>query len=212
MRLRYLHLEGVSPLTDLRITFGYEPVLGRKVAIRFVVGINGSGKTRFLQALADIFLHLERPSFPPFPVTLAYDLGAGDEARTIYLRHHPGETRTSAFIEFARSLSINSEQEWEGLPELLQPDGSGPYHVKGVPYLQGKLPGSGVISASMPSALLVYTSGATSRWQEIFHPEIMPDELSPDDDSPEVERPSQWSIADERLYQGESGGAADIRE
>jgi energy-coupling factor transporter ATP-binding protein EcfA2 len=212
VRLRYLHLEGVPPLTDLRVIFGHEPVLGREVAIRFVVGVNGSGKTRFLQALADIFLHLERPSFPPFPVTLAYDLGASNEMRTIYLRHRPGETATSAFIEFARSLDVKGEQEWEELPELKERDTSGRYPVKGELYLQGNLPGSGAVSAFLPKALLAYTSGATARWQEIFYPAPPPDEYLPDTVMPEDERPLQWNIVNERRYQAESETSTELSE
>src|SRR5688500_849849 len=100
MRLRYLRLRDLPPLQDVRVRFGHEPVLGRKVAIRFVVGVNGSGKTRFLQALAEVFLYLERPAFPPFPVTIAYDLARENDERTIYLRHDPRDTQETILFEF----------------------------------------------------------------------------------------------------------------
>ena len=45
MRLRYLHLLNFPPLYDLEIIFGYEPLLDRPLAIRFIVGVNGTGKT-----------------------------------------------------------------------------------------------------------------------------------------------------------------------
>ncbi|MBK7994861.1 MAG: hypothetical protein IPK14_16190 [Blastocatellia bacterium] len=56
------------------------------------VGVNGSGKSRLLQTIAEIFLSLDpnfgnqQVSIPDFPVTLAYDLGK-DSVRTVYLRH-----------------------------------------------------------------------------------------------------------------------------
>ena len=59
MRLRYLSLRDAPPLQQLAIPFLQEAILGRQCAIRFVVGVNGSGKTRLLQALAQIFLALE---------------------------------------------------------------------------------------------------------------------------------------------------------
>ena len=56
MRLRYLHLQDLPPLQDVDIAFGHESLLGRALAIRFVVGVNGTGKTRLLQALTETFL------------------------------------------------------------------------------------------------------------------------------------------------------------
>jgi energy-coupling factor transporter ATP-binding protein EcfA2 len=204
MRLRYLHLQGLPPLTDLRVRFGHEPVLGRKVAIRFVVGVNGSGKTRLLQALTQIFLSLERPEFPPFPVTLAYDLHEGGQSRTIYLRHQPGDSSRCALIEFARELDINDENEWETLLERLQSQ-PGIYPIKGEPYMNGALPGSGTVTALLPSALLAYTSGATSRWQDIFTPDITLAELLPDEIGPDIERPMDWDLVAEKRYKEEIG-------
>ena len=213
MRLRYLHLQGVPPLTDLSVLFGHEPVLGRKVAIRFVVGVNGSGKTRFLQSLAEIFLHLERPDFPPFPVTLAYDLHTGENPRTIYLRHQPGDSSRSALIEFAQVLSISEEDDWDELPELAQQQPL-VYPIKGEAYLNGTLPGSGTIASLLPSAMLAYTSGTASRWQQLFTPEIAKTELIPDLIDHEIERPMQWNLEAERKYQASIGNSLpdDISE
>ncbi len=58
MRLRYLYLPDLPPLSDATITFGHEPVLGRDCTIHFIAGINGTGKSRLLRALAEIFLRL----------------------------------------------------------------------------------------------------------------------------------------------------------
>jgi len=77
MRLRYMHLPSLPPLEDIEIRFGYEPILGRACALHFVVGVNGSGKSRLMRALADIFLSMEQSRELPFPVTLVYDLGPG---------------------------------------------------------------------------------------------------------------------------------------
>src|SRR2546421_5207824 len=94
MRLRYLHIPDLVPLKDITITFGHEPILGRACTIHFIVGVNGTGKSRLLRAITEIFLSLEKGDIPPFPVTIAYDMGKslpeqeGSQAeRTIYYRY-----------------------------------------------------------------------------------------------------------------------------
>src|SRR5260370_7103109 len=77
--MRYLHLPELLGLEDMSIRFGDEPILGRACAIHFVVGVNGSGKSRLLRALAEVFLCMERGIQIPFPLTLVYDLGPGDD-------------------------------------------------------------------------------------------------------------------------------------
>ncbi len=48
MRLRYLHIPDLVPLRNITITFGHEPILGRECTIHFIVGVNGTGKSRLL--------------------------------------------------------------------------------------------------------------------------------------------------------------------
>lgn len=118
MRLRYLHLRDAPPLQRLAIPFWQESVLGRACAIRFVVGVNGSGKSRLLQALAQLFLALERDTPLPFFVTLAYDLGSGEQSRTIFLQYQPNEEGNAPdeplLLEFER-LDQTREWDWEQL-------------------------------------------------------------------------------------------------
>src|SRR5260370_39990345 len=102
MRLRYLHIPDLPPLKDVAISFGHEPVLGRECTIHFIVGVNGTGKRSLLRALTEVFLHLEQKDVPPFPVSIAYDLGRnlpGQETSqslsTIYY-HYTGRGKASA--------------------------------------------------------------------------------------------------------------------
>ena len=44
MRLRYLHLQNDPPIADIKVCFASGSPLARECAIRFVVGVNGSGK------------------------------------------------------------------------------------------------------------------------------------------------------------------------
>jgi ABC-type transport system involved in cytochrome c biogenesis ATPase subunit len=60
MRLRYLKITDLPPLENVEVHFQHEDILGRQCAIRFVVGVNGAGKSRLLRALTEIFVQLER--------------------------------------------------------------------------------------------------------------------------------------------------------
>lgn len=208
MRLRYLHIYNLPPIEDVAVTFGYEQILGRKCAIHFVVGVNGSGKTRLLQALCEIFLSLEGQSLPAFPVTLAYDLGANDTARTIYLYYPPDTSPSEAvFIEFPQSLPLNTN--WEDLEEITVEEWNNGYSplegIKPIAYQGDKLPGVGSITAYLPKVLLAYTSGATEAWSTLFSPrhidlDDLPETIFNQVD-PEQERPLGWDFAQEISYQ-----------
>lgn len=58
MRLRYLHLQNYPPISDIKVCFASGSPLARECAIRFVVGVNGSGKSNLLRAVAEVFLAL----------------------------------------------------------------------------------------------------------------------------------------------------------
>ena len=53
MRLRYLHLQNYPPISDIKVCFASGSPLDRECAIRFVVGVNGSGKSNLLRAVAE---------------------------------------------------------------------------------------------------------------------------------------------------------------
>ena len=91
MRLRYLHLKNYPPINDIKVCFASGSPLDRECAIRFVVGVNGSGKSNLLRAVAEIFLSLSDLRVPAFPVSLIYELGLRDKPnhRTLLL-HYPG--------------------------------------------------------------------------------------------------------------------------
>lgn len=79
MRLRYLHLRDYPPIKDISLCFAsgspLQRELQRQCAIHFVVGVNGSGKSNLLRAVAEVFLALADERLPPFPVSLVYELG-----------------------------------------------------------------------------------------------------------------------------------------
>lgn len=188
MRLRYFHVKDLAPLEDVAIEFKHESLLGRQCAIRFVVGVNGSGKTRLLRALTEVFVQLERASELelPFPVKIAYDIGRDDTAHTVYL-HYPGKREGSRFAIFDRVLS---DVDWanldlEGLPEDRL-------------YKDGELPGASAIAANMPNPLIAYTSGDTRLWRAIF--DAPPRDLDVKLDEDVEVRPPSWTVQQEHAY------------
>lgn len=199
MRLRYLNLRDAPPLQQLAIPFWQESILGRQCAIRFVVGVNGSGKSRLLQALAQIFLSLERaPNVQlPFYITLAYDLGK-EEKRTIFVQYQPqNETDSSPDLQLIAYDWLDDTQiwDWENLPDQV------PAEKK--ENAREFKDASGEIANFLPQSLLVYTSGVTDTWETIFAPPPPEVELPPIGDV--EERPLNWDVERERLFLREQG-------
>lgn len=74
MKLRYLRIGNYPPLKDVRVTFAGKSPIDRQCAIRFIVGVNGSGKSHMLQAVSEAFLALSDWRVPHFPITIVYEL------------------------------------------------------------------------------------------------------------------------------------------
>ena len=91
MKLRRLYLGAYRVLRDLDIRFGlptlddipspYTPTY----ALDFLVGVNGTGKSTVLQALADLVQKLERNAPIPFPFEMEYELGINENKQTVKL-------------------------------------------------------------------------------------------------------------------------------
>lgn len=184
-----MHVKDLPPLEDVAIEFKHESLLGRQCAIRFVVGVNGSGKTRLLRALNEIFVQLDRASEMelPFPVTIAYDIGRDDTAHTVYL-HYPGKREGSRFAIFDRVLPDTVDWAHLDLAEL----------PKDRLYKDGDLPGASAIAANMPNPLIAYTSGDTRLWRTIF--DAPPRDLDVKLDEDVEVRPPGWTMQQESAY------------
>lgn len=203
MRLRYLSLKNYPPLNDIELSFSAESPLQRECAIRFVVGVNGSGKTHLLQVLLEVFLCLARQQKPHFPVTLVYELGKGERARTLIF-DNPGVNSKPGWWQSESSeqllpdsyqiedwqLLITQVREgltcWEGLIE------------------NGNWPGQKV---GLPRTVLAYTTGEIIPWQILLHREppgtdvdIISQSLDYDTSQ---ERPAGWSLHQEIAFQGQ---------
>jgi len=196
MKLRYLHLQGVPPLEDASITFQQSSVLSNPLAVHFVAGVNGTGKTSLLQTITETLLSLARERAAlPFPMTLAYDLGNGNR-RTILLIVPPAQDGEITLVEFEDVLPPDAD--WRTLTRLNWKTGfeRSTYSVRNH-YTGGDLPGAGSIEAYIPSTLIVYTSGSILSWQQLFFDEAISTLINveiPESSEETIERPLKWDV------------------
>ncbi|HZO71711.1 MAG TPA: AAA family ATPase [Ktedonobacteraceae bacterium] len=212
MRLRYLHIPELPPLHDIEITFGHEQILGRQCTIHFIAGVNGSGKSRLLRALAEIFLSLDQAEVPPFPVTIAYDLergqGTSQSRHTIYYRY-TGRGKNSSYMVVLEQIPLNEEINWSGFHLFdwtTSDDEALPYRKRR--YLSDD--SIAEVKSYLPTCVLAYTSGSAHEWEKLFMPPARSLEERQDLQLPQVEqnaedrrqneRPARWSNYKEAIY------------
>lgn len=176
MRLRYIRLKGTPPIRDLAYRFGHERMLGQECAFHFIVGVNGTGKTRMLQAVMETFTHLERQKMPPFPITLVYDRGRGRHAETVVFCK-PADRKLEPCLASFALLDDREPAEWDRLADDLTRV-TGKPQIEGLKqlYTKSDLPGSTVIKQWLPSTILAYTSGDSSPWHAAEYSAAMKDE------------------------------------
>lgn len=200
MKLRYARVQNLPPLEDISITFQQSSVLSKPLAVHFVAGVNGTGKTSLLQAITETFISLARSRAElPFPITLAYDLG-NSRSRTILLVVPAEADKDAILVEFGSVLP--QDTDWEQLARSsLDPESKLPYLVLHR-YSGGDLPGGGSIEAYLPKALMVYTSGSSASWQELFSNQVAirgnANSSVPTDEI--LERPIGWDAWKEYEY------------
>lgn len=205
MRLRYLHLQNYPPISDIKICFASGSPLARDCAIRFVVGVNGSGKSNLLRAVAEVFLALADLRVPSFPVSLVYELGVrGSSNHRTLLLHCPGGRQQASLWLHERFAfdDGNGREVFDACIEHLD--------VKGVPMVPGFTalidPGSWPLRDStpplmaLPSAVLAYTTGDLRPWRSVWSRNQDGQGLLEDgDDEQSDERPAGWSNAQEEI-------------
>ncbi len=215
MRLRYLHLSDLPPLHDVKITFGHEAILGHNLAVHFVAGVNGTGKTRLLQAIAETFLSLACQTLPPFGITLAYDLEKDGNSRTI-LFHRPEDTLSQTYlVEFTKCIDTTETTSWADLASVdwtAVPEALSSYRIQGELLRGDDLRFSERSQTLLPHTMLVYTSGAATLWEGLFDQQVDGErfadiQLEIEEESAFIEeRPPRWDLWQEREYQQREGG------
>jgi hypothetical protein len=209
MRLRYLHLQNYPPINDIRVCFASGSPLARDCAIRFVVGVNGSGKSNLLRAVAEVFLALADLRVPPFPVSLVYELGVrGSSNHRTLLLHCPGNRQQASlwvherfafddqngeevFAVCLEHLSLKGQPGVPGFAPLIDP-GNWPLRDSTPPQI------------ALPVAVLAYTTGDLRPWRSVWNRNQDAQGLLESSDG-EVdlndERPAGWTAAQEAALQ-----------
>lgn len=210
MRLRYLRLKDYPPIKDIAVRFASGSPLKRECAIHFVVGVNGSGKSNLLRAIAEVFLALADQRVPQFPVSLIYELGVRGTTnhRTLVL-DCPG-SRNSASLWAAERfawpdnadadlfesallrLRENAEPPLRGFTPVIAP-GDWPSRAATPPQM------------ALPNAVLAYTTGAMQPWHNLWSRSQDSDSVDlvsqAEDYDPSLEHPADWSVAHEFALQ-----------
>lgn len=204
MRLRYLHLQNYPPISNIKVCFASGSPLGRECSIRFVVGVNGSGKSNLLRAVAEVFLALADLRVPAFPVSLVYELGVrGSPSHRTLLLHCPGD-RQQASLWLNERFQFddgNGQEVFEACIEHLA--------AKGLPTVpgftalidRGRWPqrDSTPPQIALPSAVLAYTTGDLRPWRSVWSRNQNAEGWQRSDaDNEGEERPAGWTAAQER--------------
>ena len=204
MRLRYLHLQNYPPINDVRVCFASGSQLpDRECAIRFVVGVNGSGKSNLLRAITEVFLALSDLRLPSFPVTLVYELGQrGKSQHYTFVVHCPGN-RAKAGVWVAEKWNWPDDYDEltlrENLEQLIE---TGQFENFRPHIDQGAWPQQPGIA--MPKAVLAYTTGEQRPWISIWNRNQDGQELFDSSDGEtnfDEERPAGWTIEQELALQ-----------
>jgi predicted ATPase len=142
MRLLRLYLGSYRVLRDLDIRFGpptsnevYLPYAS-SYALNFLVGVNGTGKSTVLRAIADLMRKFESNEPIAFPFEMEYELGVGDGRRTIKLSNR----------------FPNADSEGAGGVGTLQT------------WVNGEL--GDLSSELLPSRVIAFTTGSEVEWVE----------------------------------------------
>lgn len=216
MRLRYLHLQNYPPISDIKVCFASDSPLARECAIRFVVGVNGSGKSNLLRAVAEVFLALADLRVPAFPVCLVYELGVrGSPNHRTLLLHCPGN-RQQASLWLHERFAFDDQSGQEVFDTCIEH-----LNLKGMPMVAGFVsliaPGSWPLRDSsppqiaLPSAVLAYTTGDLRPWRSVWSRNQRADDLlEGDDEAQSDERPAGWTAAQENALQAVRQGSRDI--
>jgi ABC-type cobalamin/Fe3+-siderophores transport system ATPase subunit len=211
LKLRYLHLLDYPPLTDVTVLFSSGSLLQRDCSIRFVVGVNGSGKSQLLRAVAEVFLALAEQRPPHFPVSLIYELGRDKSKRSLVLDCPGTAAESSLWIAESFVWPDNANPEdFENAIEFLRANKLPTPHGFNALIQPGNWPTRSATppAIAIPRAVIAYTTGSLTPWQSLWS-RISDTEgvdivsQGPDYDST-AERPANWTTERESAANAES--------
>ncbi|BBJ59879.1 hypothetical protein EAS17NKHM_032750 [Enterobacter asburiae] len=219
MRLRYLRLQNYPPISDIKVCFASGSPLARDCAIRFVVGVNGSGKSNLLRAVAEVFLALADGQRTLFPVQLVYELGNRDtsNARTLIVDWLGDRQSASLWIadKFSFPDSLTADQFEQMLARFSAESSDISSEFRPL-VRKGEWPTGAVTphSIALPSAVLAYTTGDLRPWRSVWNRNQRAEGLQDsNDDTKSDERPAGWTVAQENAFQaGQQAGSNTQRQ
>ena len=95
MRLMQVSINGYKHLRDLSVSFvppeEGNPLFRDGIPIRFLIGLNGSGKSAFLEGLCLIFSHLAQDELPGFDFFLQYEIWRGGRRHVVEVSNGSGD-------------------------------------------------------------------------------------------------------------------------
>lgn len=216
MRLRYLRLRNYPPISDIKVCFASESPLARECSIRFVVGVNGSGKSNLLRAVAEVFLALADGQRTLFPVQLVYELGTrgSSNARTLVLDWFGDRQSASLWIaeKFAFPNNFTEDQFEKALSSFSTESTDIPREFRPL-VRKGEWPAGPVTphGIALPSAVLAYTTGELRPWRSVWsRNQNSVGLLDSNDDDQSIERPAGWTISQELALQAVRQTGSDI--
>lgn len=213
MRLRYLHLSHYPPLADLAVAFSprapwaaFEPQgAAARLAIHFVIGQNGSGKSHLLRAVAANFLALADERLPPSPVSLIYELGRpGEPGHRTMIFDCPGEAHSTTLWQaegwvFPEEADREAFEQAIGYLRTVDRIPKGTLAVFKPRIARGDYPQA--VPDALPRALLAYTSGLMTPWRDAWQLPVVGEalDLVTQDAGYDAsqERPPGWTEEDE---------------
>jgi predicted ATPase len=217
MKLRYIHIKNYPPIDDMHVVFSSNSLLEKECSIRFVVGMNGSGKSNLLRAVAEVFLALADERMPPFPCSMVYELGRrgqpghhtfvvdclGERSQAALWRaegwYWPDDTSIADFVHF---VDVQGIEDYPSLQQFAP-------HIERGTYPQA----AGI---ALPQTVLAYTTGDIKPWKSVWSRNQNGAQFDAggydsggyDDenyDAPAawlgLERPVGWTAAQEAIYQ-----------
>lgn len=207
MRLRYLRLQNYPPISDIKVCFASGSPLARECAIRFVVGVNGSGKSNLLRAVAEVFLALADGQRTLFPVQLVYELGrrGAPNARTLIVDWLGERQSASLWIadKFSFSDNLTADQFEQMLAHFSAESSDIPSEFRPLVH-KGEWPTGSVTphSIALPSAVLAYTTGDLRPWRSVWNRNQRAEGILDSNDNVQSdERPAGWTVAQENAFQ-----------
>ena len=211
MRLRYLSINNYPPISDIKVCFASGSPLSRECAIRFVVGVNGSGKSNLLRAVAEVFLALADGRRTPFPIQIVYELGHRDTATSRTLVLDWSASRDSASMWISEQYVFPDNATLEQFDEAMicfateSPEIPGNFRAL---IRKGEWPAGSVTpsSVALPRAVLAYTTGDLRPWRSVWsRNQDAQGLLDANDEAIGDERPAGWNNDQELALEAARG-------